>query len=202
MQMLGCYYASVSGWAFGWTQSVPLIVTVCLALLSMATNEAVYFLFGLFLYVPQHIVWCFQQYFQMIRPDPVCQIYHTWAFPSIECMYIGAIVGFFVAYTIAWGINHPWLMWLMVYLLGIVPAATLWLSGYNRWWEIVFSWVFGFLSSIFFGMILRLFIRPMMPYLRLSFPLLTLGYVDHMCAGEDEERSQAILESLERLDRL
>lgn len=200
--MIGCYYLSYMGMAFGWTQMVPLVITLFLSLLTTATGEPVYFLFGLYLYVPQYIVWCFQYYFQSIRPDPVCQLYHTWAFPSMEAMYIGAIIGFFIAYTYGWSVDQSWIVWLMIYLFGIVPPFILVYVQYNRWWEVAFSMGFGLLSSVMFAVVLRLFIKPRMAYLQSHFPFSTFGYNDHMVCNDTEHECFEIYQSLERLDRI
>lgn len=198
--MEGCYYISLGATAFGWTQLVPSIVTLGLSLLTAATNEPVYFMFALYLYVPQYIVWCFQAYFQVIRPDPVCQLYHTWAFPSMEAMYIGALVGFFVAFTWGWSKTQSWITWLFIYLIGLVPPVILVYTGYNRWWEVAFSMALGLVASVLFAAVLRLFIRPHMAYLMNHFPFCTLGYHDTLCGGTEE--MDEVREALERVSKM
>lgn len=196
--MIGCYYLSYMGMAFGWTQMVPIILTLCLTVLTAATSEPVYFMFGLYLWVPQYIVWVFQYYFQSIRPDPVCQLYQTWAFPSTEAMYIGAIIGFFVCFSYGWNKAQSWMVWLMIYLFGIVPPFILVYVQYNRWWEVAFSMGFGFLSSVLFAVVLRYVIRPNMVYLQAHFPFATFGYEDgHLICDEDLE-CREIFEALEK----
>ena len=187
--MEGCYYISLGASAFGWTQLVPSLVTLGLSLLTAATNEPVYFLFALYLYVPQYMVWCFQYYFQMVRPDPVCQLYHTWAFPSMEAMYIGALVGFFVAFTVGWRVHQSWFVWTCIYLFGLVPPVILVYTGYNRWWEVAFSMAFGLLASVLFAVILRIYIRPNLPYLMNHFPLSWYTH-DTLCMRDPELERQ------------
>jgi len=183
--MIGCYYLSYMGMAFGWTQMVPVILTLCLSLLTAATSEPVYFMFGLYLWIPQYVVWVFQYYFQSIRPDPVCQLYQTWAFPSTEAMYIGAIIGFFIAFSYGWEKAQSWSVWLMIYVFGVVPPFILVYVQYNRWWEVAFSMGFGFLSSVMFAVVLRVFIRPNMAYLQAHFPFSTFGYEDGQLICDD-----------------
>lgn len=202
--MIGCYYVSYMGMAFGWTQMVPVVVTFFLSLLTAATGEIIYFIFGLYLYVPQYIVWVFQYYFQSVRPDPVCQLYHTWAFPSTEAMYIGAIIGFFVAYSYGWNKEQSWMVWLMIYLFGLAPPFILVYVQYNRWWEVAFSMGFGFLSSVLFALVLNYFIVPDMAYLETHFPFKTFGYRDHamICDDNVDEQCNEIEKSLEKLNKV
>lgn len=197
--MLGCYYMSLGAVAFGWTQMVPAIVTLGLFLMSAATQESFYFFYAWFLYIPQYIVWVFQYYFQSIRPDPVCQLYHTWAFPSTESMYLGSIVGVFVAYTYVKQVDQGWVNWLVIYMVGLFPPVILVYTQYNRWWEVTFSLAFGFLSSILFVAIVWLFIRPKIKYLHYHFPLSLLQYSEAMC---DEKVDSRILQALERVSRI
>lgn len=199
--MEGCYYVSIYGTAFGLTQMVPIFVTVACTVLSMATSQAFYVIFAFYLYVPQYIVWIFQQYFQYIRPNPICQLYNTWAFPSMEAMYTGAVVGAFAAYAYLWVVEHSWISWLFVYLVTALAPFVLIYTEYNRWWEIAFSMGFGALSSIAFVLVVRYFMRPWMPYLKLHFPFYLFGYVDNMMRKDRRNQSTAILESLERVDK-
>lgn len=196
--MIGCYYVSYMGMAFGWTQMVPLILTLCLTILTAATSEPVYFLFGLYLWIPQYIVWVFQYYFQSIRPDPVCQLYQTWAFPSTEAMYIGAIVGFFIAFSYGWDKAQSWTVWLMIYIFTLVPPVILVYVGYSRWWEVAFSMALGFVSSVLFAVVLRYFIRPNMMYLQAHFPFSTFDYKDGHLICDDNFDCTDIYTALEK----
>ena len=195
----GCYYVSVGASVFGWTRAVPLLVGLCCTVLTIATGQALYFMFALYLYIPQWIVFCFQYYFQYVRPDPICQLYQTWAFPSMEAMYVGAIVGALFTYAYFWPVSHGWISWLFFFLFAIVPPALLIYYEYNRWWEIAFSLGFGFLSSLAFVVVLKFFIKPKMPYLKLHFPFYLMGYTDEMISSKE---SLHILEALERVEGL
>ena len=180
MDVEGCYYISVWGTAFGWTQMVPVFVTLVSFAITAATGEAFYALFGLYLWIPQWFVWVFQFYLQWARPNPICQTYHTWAFPSTESMYIGAILGAFFAFAYHWShrVTHSWMTFFWFYLLGIVPPFILIYIQYNVWWEVTISWVFGFATGVAFSIIMRIFIRPAMPYLELHSMFWIFGYKD------------------------
>jgi hypothetical protein len=197
----GCYYLSIGGSVFGWTQSIPLLVGLCCTVLTIATGEAVYFLFALYLYIPQWIVWCFQYYFQYVRPNPVCQLYHTWAFPSMEAMYVGAIVGALFTYAYFWRVDHGWITWLFFFLFATIPPIVLINYEYNRWWEVLFSLGFGALSSVLFVVVLWFFVKPKISYLKLHFPFYIMGYTDTMIKKTDK-KSMEILAALERLEGL
>lgn len=197
--MDGCYYISVNGWAFGWTQSVPLLFDLVSTVLTAATSETLYLIFAFYLYIPQYIVWVMQRYFQYVRPDPICQLYHTWAFPSMECMYIGAIFGAYCAYAYYWTPLISFLTWDLMFACVILPPVILIYTSYNYWWEIAFSLGFGLLSGILFVVIMRLFVKPDMAYLRLHFPFRTMGYIDSLVHHKSDSKSAEILKSLKRV---
>lgn len=188
--MEGCYYASLGAAAFGWTQAIPAVVGLCFLILSTATHEPFYFMFSTFLYLPQVMLWCFQNWFQYARPDPVCQLYHTWAFPSVEAFYVAILVVVFVAMTYFYKYDHSFVVWLMVLCFGIAPPIILVWTRYNRWWEVAFSMGFGFAVGLFFVCIFVWHVMPVMPYLQCHFPLRFFGYHDSLCMT-DAQRAEA-----------
>lgn len=179
--MEGCYYVGWFGWAFGWTQMIPIFVTLVCTVLTTATHQPLYFLFSFFLYIPQVALWCFQAYFEAEMPDPVCQVYQNWAFPSIPAFYVAVCISFFFVVSILWEFEHSWIIWFTLYTFGIVPPLLLVWFGYNRWWEVLLSLGYGAFCGIVFGFLMRYFIEPVMPYLQHHFPLYDFGYVDTIC---------------------
>lgn len=176
--MSGCYYISFQAKAFGWTQLTPAVVTIILMTASRVSNKPFWFWLSLYLYPVQYLTWCFQHYFQQIRPDPICQLYQTFAFPSLEALYIGGALGVFWFSAYYSNYVHSWLTWLVFYLVGIVPPLILVYTLYNTWWEVLFSMGFGFLAALLFIYVLQWFIRPKKKYLLNGFPLLFFGYSD------------------------
>lgn len=201
--MDGCYYISAWGWAFGWTQQIPILISLIAFVITAYTKEPLYFLFSWFLWIPQITIWTFQAYFQMVMPDPICQAYHTYAFPSVTAFYVGVVVVTFFAVALLWEIEHSWVNWLIMMMFGIVPPLILIWFGYNRWWEVLFSLGYGALFGLGFAFVLRYLIQPVMPYLEFHFPLFTFGYEDRICMTE-EERSQRdrIREAILRYSRM
>lgn len=179
------------GIAFGWTQAVPWIVTLVCIVLTMATHQPLYFIYSTFLYIPQINLWAFQSYFQMSMPDPICQVYHSWAFPSIPAFYVGNAVAVFVAVSLLWEIDHSWIAWVTMYLIGICPPLVLIWFSYNRWWEIAFSMGFGIGVGVFFAYVLKYYITPVLPFLQHHFPLYHFGYIDTILMN-DEQKMESI----------
>lgn len=196
--MEGCYYASILGTTFGLTQLIPILFIPFCLFITMITHESIFVLFSFFLYIPQFIVWDFQYYFQSIRPVPICQLYHTFAFPSMEAMYTGAILGAFFTYAYYYTVYLSWFSWDIIYLCGCLVPFILIYTEYNRWWEVAFSMGFGFLSALAFVVIVKLFMKPRMRYLHLHFPLYIFGYSSELI--KKNCHSQEILEALERVE--
>lgn len=196
----GCYYVSIRGTAFGWTQMIPIFVTLGCFIASAVSNQAIYFIYSIFLFFPQWTCFCFQYFFQYARPNPICQLYHTWAFPSIETMYIGSIVAAFITYAVFWPVYQSWVTWLCIYILALLPPLVLIYMQYNVWWEVLFSFLFGALCSVAFMLVVRYFMKPNMHYLRLFFPFYLFGYEDNMIKKDQTGKYLQILKALERVD--
>ena len=187
--MDGCYYVGVGAQAFGWTQIVPSIVGICFLVLTAWTRQVFFVIFGTFLYLPQFVLWCFQRYFEVVMPDPVCQLYHSYAFPSITTFYVAVLITVFFIISYWWNYSHPWSIYVMFYgLVLIVPFILVW-TGYNQWWQVLFSLGFGVAVGIFFVVIFRYYVSPIMPYLLFQFPLWHMGYQDTFLLS-DRERSK------------
>lgn len=185
----GCYYLGYRGWAFGWTQMVPWVVTIVCTVLTMATHQPIYFIFSTFLYIPQITLWAFQAYFQMSMPDPICQVYHAWAFPSIPAFYVGICVVTFFAICYLWQIDHSWIVWLTLIAIAFGPPLTLIWFSYNRWWEVLFSFGFGAVIGLGFAYLMYYYVTPVMPYLQHHFPLYHFGYIDTICMNDKQKRA-------------
>ncbi len=186
--MDGCYYISTFGTVFGWTQLLPLIVTLF----------CIYFLYGLYLYIPQLMLWFFQDYYKIDRPNPICQLYHTYAFPSLEAMYMGSLLGAFFTYAYYWKTEQSWMSWLCIHICGSAVPLILIYSGYNRWDEVLISMGVGFLFSMVFIISVRLFIRPNIQYLHLHFPFYQFGY--HSDLIKKDAYNVEILKSLLKVE--
>lgn len=191
----GCYYISIGAKAFGWTQLIPAVVTLFLFTATRVNGNWIWFWLGLYSYPVQYIAWCFQHYFQSIRPDPICQLYQTFAFPSLSCIYIGGGIGIFILYTYHTDIVQSWVSWLVMYIVGIVPPFILIYNLYNRWWEVLFSMGLGFVAAVMFVYVFVWFIRPKEGYLYNAFPFWQCGYADF-----NHKKFRKIHEGLLKLD--
>lgn len=176
--MDGCYYIGYGAQAFGWTQLFPSIVGICFFVITAATKQPFFVIFSTFLYVPQFILWVLQSYFAAVMPDPVCQLYHSYAFPSITAFYIAVLFVTFMVISWQHNYSHGWLVYLVFFTLLIGIPFVLIYMGYNRWWEIAYSLGIGVLTSFVFIYCFQLFVVPVLPYLMHQFPLWHLGYKD------------------------
>jgi len=196
--MEGCYYFSIAGQAFAWTQLVPILFTLCTMIVTMVTHESIFALYGFFLWIPQFIVWTTQYYFQSIRPIPICAQMHSWAFPSNEGFYTGAIIGAFFTYAYFVPSEQSWLSWLLVYIFATLVPFILIYAQYVRWWEILFSMGFGYLSGLAFIVFTFFFLKPKMRYLQYHFPCFLCGYTSEYI--KESCHKAPILESLNRVE--
>lgn len=176
--MEGCYYVGVGAVAFGWTQIIPTITTLCFFVASSFTNKPMLLFFSLYLYIPQITIYCFQHYFQVIMPDPVCQLYHSYAFPSMSAFYVGALFAGFVTATYLFNYSHGWNIWIVMELFLVIPPIILVYYSYNRWWEVVLSVGFGVANGVFFMVVYKWYIYPSLPYLSMQFPMYYMGAME------------------------
>lgn len=184
--MDGCYFASYVGQVFGWTQMLPVLITLTLTVLGIISHQFIWAVYGGFLYITQLLLWILQLYYKQMRPDPICQLYHSYAYPSMSGYYSASLVTFAVAYAYYWNVVQPWFVWLILYLLAAVPPIVVVFLSYNGIWEVVFSMAFGVVFTTLFVISLKLYISPTLPYILSEFPCSTLGYVDTylMCASD------------------
>jgi hypothetical protein len=197
--MSGCYYISIGGQAFGYSQLIPLAVSLCLTVLSAATNEFIYFIYGWFLYFPMFIAFVMQYYFQWGRMDPICALYGSWAFPSTSVLYTYSIIGAFLAYFKHWNhVTHSWVIWLCMYIFALLPPFILWYNNYNTLFELAMTALFGFVFSYAFFIIARYFIRPNMAYLKYNF--FTLNYNDTILWDKESKLDKEIYDTLREFE--
>lgn len=174
--MEGCYYISIWGQAFGWTLLVPFIVTIFTMLITMVTHESIFAIYGFYLWIPQLLIWNFQVYFGRIHANPICQQYHTFAFPSNEAFYIFAILGSFFTYAYYVPSEQSWFSWLLLYCISAAGTLILIYMQYNYWWEILFSGLVGYVFGAAFIIVCRYFIKPKIRYLNFHFPFELFEY--------------------------
>lgn len=167
----------MAGQAFGWTQVFPGTVTLFLSVAGFVTEQFLWPFLGLYLHGAQLVLWIFQVYFNSVRPNPVCQLYHAYAFPSVPAFYVAAVIAGFVTYAYMWDVYLSWIPWLVFYLLAAFPAIMVWFQ-YNRWWEVLFSMGLGAAMTVVFIIVTRLYICPTLPYLLNDIPCSWLGYKD------------------------
>lgn len=186
--MDGCYYASLGGQVFGLSQIVPTFMTLCLTVMGLATHQIMFPLFGIYLDGAQMVLWIFQSYFQAVRPNPICQLYNTYAFPSITMYYVASLITFVFVYGYFWDVAHSWVIWLIFYLVGFGLPLILVHYSFNRVWEVLFSVAFGIVFTSVFVIVLKFYICPVLPFILSDFPSTWMGYRDEFLMSPEQKQ--------------
>ena len=147
---MSCYYVTWAGQALGATHFLPFIITGFTKVVSFFYHEPLFFFYGLFWFAMQGVLWLAQHYFQIVRPDPFCSIYHTYAYPSSEIYYIFAAVTAIMTWTMYFKVQQSIQVWVIVYLVVFIPAGLLWFFQMNRWWEILWTALLSIVSNVIF----------------------------------------------------
>ena len=197
----GCVYVSVMGQAFGWTQVMPTMIALTLKVVAMIMHQTIFVALGLYLYIGQMPLWAVQSYMQTERPNPLCQAYHTYAFPNIEMYYLASIVTFVVVYSLVWNVEQSWFMWLTFYVMFVVPPGILVFYSYNTWFEVLASLLIGVAMMLIFIGLMYVYIKPSLCYILNIFPCRWLGYTDTWLATAEEQlRCSQIRSDLDAVD--
>lgn len=197
----GCVYVSIMGQAFGWTQVLPTMIALTLKVVAMITHQFVFVALGLYLYAGQMILWAIQTYMQTERSNPLCQEYHTYAFPNIETYYLTSVVTFVVAYSLIWRVQQSWMMWLTFYVMFVTPPGILVFYAYNTWYEVLASAVIGVVMTLLFIGLMYVYIKPALCYLLNIFPCHWLGYADTwVTSPEEQQKCRQIRRDLDAVD--
>lgn len=196
----GCYYTSLLGQAFAWTQLLPSMVSLVLSVLTFVTSQFIFVFLAWYLHGIQLLLWAIQLYLRVDRPNPLCQEYHTYAFPSIEGFYIGALAAFIIGYSLRWHVKQPWYVWVTILVFFVAPPTVLVFLAYNRWYEVVISLLIGIVTSSIFIIILWVYIYDTIPYLKYVVPINWLHYKDtYICTNKNyDQRCHRVEKALEK----
>lgn len=188
----GCYYASAWGQAFAWTQLVPYIVSIGLTLLAVVTNQFMYWALGWYLHGVQLLLWFVQLNLQIDRPNPLCQEYHTYAFPSIEAYYIGAVVTFIIVYSRVWKTGLSLYVWAILVATTVIPPIILVFLAYNQWYEVLISMAVGAVASIVIIIMFWVYIYDALPYIQNVFPFSWAHFQDSYIWTNSEKEHEKV----------
>ena len=168
-------------------------------IMKAVTHNCIWVIYGLWLYLPQFMIICFQRYFLYVRLDPICSVYQSFGFPSLESFYLGVGVGLFCTWTIMYKIEQSWMYWFIMFSACLVIPGILMFNEYNVWWEILFSFLFGFVSSWAFVIVTEWFLQPHMKYLVHAFPFWHMGYMSPWTTKAEYFRIEGVLEKLDAI---
>ena len=181
-----CYYTTIVGQAYGVSKLFPSLLSWFLWIYGRISSELGFTLYGLFLWFWQVALWVFQIFFESTRADPICQFYQTYSFPSIPIFYGASLVTALIMYSIQWDTVMTTLTWILLYFVAFAPPVIVYYTAFNQWWEILISFVLGVVATILFVIMMRVYIKPMIPYLLTVFPCTTLGYIDTYMMDEND----------------
>lgn len=207
-----CLYYEVEGVAITWVHVFPWIVSAALWVGSLRPDgkkELILFAYSWYLTFWSTALWALQINFAILRPHELCGHLLPYAFPSIETFLFGSLIGAFVTYAYIKHMTLSWLSWLFIYTFTICPQLLLVITGYNRWYEVVSTFVLGALSSALFVVVFMLYVRPMLPYLETQAPCTWFHLKDTYCTSHEEretlrqvmrnvEECEATIEELKR----
>ena len=183
MSIQGCFYVTVYGSALAWTQVLPTLVSLSLTVLTWFDCQVLFMYLGVYLHAFQLLLWSVQLTLKIDRPDPICQEYHTYSFPSVESFYVGALVTFIIGYSVFWQVKRPVTLWLFIFCFFVVPPTVLVFFNFNLWYEVVISLGIGVIASFLLIIFLWVYIQENSPYYLNIFPLNWLGYKDDYLFG-------------------
>ena len=179
MQAEGCYYASMFGQAFGYSQLIPFLITLNLTVMSMVTSEIIFLFYGLFLHFMSYVLWVIQYYFKIKHINPICQQYNSYVFPQMLLFYSFSLVAFVYTYSFWYKKTISWYQSLFLVAIASAPIFILISFEYNTMTQILISAGIGILSTFMFVTVLYIFIQPSLPFILTTFPVNWMGYTDN-----------------------
>jgi hypothetical protein len=171
--MATCSTTDVVCNALVYSQSIPSFVAVGCTAASYVTYNPIYFVYGLFLWVCQVVLWSFQIYFEMMRPVPFSAQY---AFPSIEAFYVSSLCTIIIIYSALYGVRRGWSIWLALFILFVAPCFVLVFFQMHVFWQVLFSILLGSVVTMGFTLVLWLMLADALLYLQFSPPLSWMGF--------------------------
>ena len=161
------------------------------------------FFYSLYLTLWNTALWALQVHFALHRPHELCGHLYTYSFPSIEAFLFGNLVTAFVMYAYFRKIHLVWLNWVIIYSMAFFPQAYLVLVGYNRWWEVLISFVLGVGASMFFVSVLFIYIKPYIMYLEYQAPFTWFHLRDcgYCLTPEERHRGEEIKANIQQCEQ-
>lgn len=191
----GCFYVTAQGSALAWTQVLPTLISLSLSLLTFFDCQVLFLYLGVYLHAFQLVLWSVQLVLRIDRPDPICQEYHTYSFPSIESFYVAALTTFFLGYNVFWNKHQKWSVWGAVFAVFVIPPVILVFFSFNVWYEVVISLGIGVIATFLFIIFLYIYIQENSPYYLNIFPLNWIGYKDNYLYLPNNSKSKTCIDS-------
>jgi hypothetical protein len=181
-----CYYATWGAYAFGWTHFFPTIMTLFFSTISVIYSEFFFLLIGVYFKGVTHLLHIAQQSLEVMRPDPYCAVYHTYAYPSTEVFYAVSLLVLVVTYVLSderpcqvgiWG----WICALAIAFL--TPSLLVW-NTMNTLTEVLSTALLATIPTVAIMLLLRFVVQPNIGYLIHSPPVSWFGYQSHFLPAD------------------
>jgi hypothetical protein len=155
----------MGGKALGATHFLPFLITGFSKAVSFFYHEPLFFFYGMFWFLMQGVLWLMQMYFQIVRPDPFCSIYHSFAYPSSEIYYTMAFATSVITWTCWYRVQQGISAWICIYLFVFLPPIILVFFDMNRWWEVLWTALLAIVTNIPFTLLMIQGVQPNIDYI-------------------------------------
>ena len=185
----GCWYVSALGQTWAWTHVLPTLITLSLTVVSLRLHGYEWFptVYGFYLHFWQMHLWALQVFWSIQRPHPYCADIHTFSFPSQEAFFVASLAAYIITYSYLWRVPLAVFTWVFILCLCIFPPIVLVFFEYNRPLEIFYSMLLGIAATVPFVLVIRLYIKPWLPYLLNQPPWSWFNYIDTYCCDKKEQ---------------
>ena len=175
-----CVLTKTGAQMFVYVEAAPWAISGCMFALNLVLNGSVFFYFvSLWLGFSHYVLYPFQSYLNMIRPQILCALgEESYKFPNVLMYYIGGIATVVVVYAILWPTRTSYMRWIWLALLALCPAFVLCWFEFNVWYEVLFSFLWSAVMTTGFMLLLRFYIAPAWPYMECVPPCTWMGLHD------------------------
>jgi hypothetical protein len=193
--MSTCAYPSIIAQAYEGTHWIPWLVPFAVACASFGRDRSgkwgkqiLLIWYGFFLTLMQVVVYIFQNNFNTTRNDPYCVEIVSYAFPSMEAYYVGALSAFIFGFTYFWNLQLAWSYWTMLILFVIGPSGIFIWFQYNTVSEILMSAGIGSGTTILFLVFVRFIWLDYIPFLLQQAPWTWFNCIDSYVTSDDQQQ--------------
>ncbi len=152
--------------AFAYVLWTPVFISIGLLLMWSKDHygkwgkQLILILYGNFLLVMTAFLFILKNNFAVVRANPFDTQLTDWVYPCDVAFYVASGTAFVISYCGLWKIRLHATYWTCFILLNILLPSYLVLMQYNRWSEVIVSSLMGIGLTVFFMVLVRLFLPP------------------------------------------